>query len=325
LLFGIDASLSDIAIGSSRNVYVVGITDSTGFPATPGAIKAVPNGSCNQGVQTIPCQDGFITKLNSTGSALMYSTLLGGTDEDAVTGIKVNSADMAFVTGRTSSVDFPTTANAFQKSLALGTTDAFVTAVNPDGKSFYYSTLLGNNGQTQGAAIFVDPAWNAWVAGATFASNFTVTPDAFQPGPKGSSDAFLSKIVIAGDLRASMRSDVSAAAKNTTVTFFAQATNLGPDGSDNVVLQDPIPAGYSFIKVSSNSVSSCTAPAVGATTGTVLCKRTRMEKGETMFVNIYLKAIGSSGSVHANKITTSAQTQDLTPANNSATVSVSVK
>lgn len=109
------------------------------------------------------------------------------------------------------------------------------------------------------------------------------------------------------------------------MTFFAQVTNLGPDGSDNVVLTDPIPSGYSFIKVFSNSVTSCSTPAVGATTGTITCKRTRLEKGQTVFLNVYLKAIGASGSSHANKLTASAQTQDLAPANNSATVTVSVK
>lgn len=325
LILGISRTIAGLALDPSRNVYIAGSTDATGFPTTPGAIKHTPNGSCNQGSQTVPCPDGYITKMNATGSALSYSTLLGGSNEDDVNAIQVNNAGMAFVTGRTMSSDFPVTPNAFHKTLSPATTDAFVTALNPNGQSLYYSTLLGSSNQTEGNAIFVDPAWNAWVGGFTSAADFPVTADAFQPGLKGAGDGFISKIVIAGDLRAAMTANVAAAARNSTVTFFAQVTNLGPDGSDNVVLLDPIPAGYSFVGIFTNSASSCAVPPVGATTGTVSCKRTRLEKGQTMFVNISLKAIGASGSTHANKITTSARTQDLVPANNSATVNVSVK
>jgi len=235
---------------------------------------------------------------------------------------------MAFVTGVTNSQDFPVTANGFGKPAPIGGSDAFVTALQPNGQSLYYSAVLGGGSSQNpsfGNAIFVDPAWNAWIGGTTSATDFPVTQNAFQPGRKGASDGFFAKIVIAGDLKTAMTANTTSAARNSTVTFFAKVTNLGPDGSDNVVLSDPIPAGYSFVKVFSNSVTSCSTPAVGATTGTITCKRTRLEKGQTVFLNVYLKAIGAVGSSHANKITASAQTQDLAAANNSATVSVLVK
>jgi uncharacterized repeat protein (TIGR01451 family) len=327
-ILGISDSIAGIALDPSRNVYIAGATNEPGFPTTPSAFKRTLTGRNCAGPGTAPCQDGFVTKLNATGSALSYSTLLGGAAIDVINGLRVNSAGMAFVTGSTASADYPVSSNGFGKHTPAGGSDAFVTALNPNGQSLYYSALLGGSSAQNpsfGNTIFVDPAWNAWVGGTTGAADFPVTPDAFQPGRKGTFDGFISKIVIAGNLRATMTADKTAAVKNSTVTFFAQVTNLGPDGSDNVVLLDPIPAGYSFIKIFSNSVTSCAVPAVGATTGTVNCKRTRLEKGQTMFVNIYLKAIGASGSVHANKITTSAQTQDLTPANNSASVNVSVK
>jgi uncharacterized repeat protein (TIGR01451 family) len=231
---------------------------------------------------------------------------------------------MAFVIGSTSSTDFPTTASAFKKSLPAGATNAFVTALQPDGKSLYYSTLLGGSKNTNGFAIAVDPAWNAWVGGNTADSDYPVTPNAFQPGRKGNSDGFFAKIVIAGDLRATLSPATASVLHNSVVTFTATVTNLGPDGSDAVVLTDAIPSGFSFSGVSGSTATSCTVPAVGATTGSVVCHKTRLETGQSFGVKILLKAIAAAGSTRVNKITTSARTQDLHTANNSAQSTVTV-
>ena len=328
LLLGVDGLASGIALDPSRNVYVAGSTDSPGFPTTPGTFKTSLTGPNCAGPGTAACPDGFVTKFNATGSALIYSTLLGGAAPETTNGLRVNSAGMAFVTGATASQDFPVTANGFGTPAPVGGNDAFITALQPNGQSLYYSAVLGGNSAQNpsfGNAIFVDPAWNAWIGGTTGAADFPVTPNAFQPGRKGASDGFFAKVVIAGDLQTTMTANAPAVTRNSTVTFFARVTNLGPDGSDNVVLRDPIPSGYSFVKVFSNSVTSCSTPAVGSTTGTITCKRTRLEKGQTVFLNVYLKAIGAAGSSHANKITASAQTQDLKQGNNSASVSVAVK
>jgi uncharacterized repeat protein (TIGR01451 family) len=237
----------------------------------------------------------------------------------------VNSAGMAFVAGSTSSTDFPTTSNAFRKTLPPGATNAFVTVLQPNGGSLYYSTLLGGSKNTTGGSLAVDPAWNAWVAGNTQDADFPVTPDAFQPGLKGRSDAFFAKVVIAADLKVTMTQSATLVSRGTIVGFTATVSNLGPDGSDAVVLTDTIPAGFSFSSISNSTASSCSVPAAGATTGSVICHKTRLEKGQSFGVKINLKAIAASGSHITNKVTVSARTQDLNKANNTAQGTVAVK
>lgn len=316
--FGGDRPLlnQSIFLDGSRHVYLAGTTSSTGFPTTPNAFQRTFAG----------LRDGFVTKFNAAGNALLFSTLLGGNSADFIAGIGVNNAGMPFVTGFTGSTNFPVTPNAFRKSFPAGARAvSFVTAFNPDGRSLFYSTLLGGSIETNALAIFVDPAWNAFVGGNTFDHDYPATGNAFQPGLKGNSDGFLAKIVIAGDLRVTLTENMNSVARNGTVTFFAQVKNLGPDGSDNAVFTDSIPSGFSFDGIFTNSASFCSRPAVGAISGKVTCTKTRLETGQSFWVNVYLRAMAPSGSNLTNKVTASAKTQDLKPANNSASVSVHVK
>lgn len=322
-------SVIGIVLDSSKNVYIAGSTESTGFPTTAGAFKRALSGTnCTDiinGNPGRPCPEGYVTKLNPNASALVYSTLLGGSGGDSIKGLGLNNRGMAFVTGRASSSDFPTTANAFKKTLPASATNAFVTALQPDGGSLYYSTLLGGSKNTSGAAIFVDPAWNAWVGGNTQDSDFPVTPDAFQPGLKGNSDGFISKVVIAADLNVSLQAARSPIPKHSVETFIARVTNKGPDGSDAIALTDPIPAGFQFIGISGSTATSCSGPATGATSGAVICHKTRLENGQTFGVNILLRAVARPGSLITNKVAISARTQDLNQSNNSASASVQVR
>jgi uncharacterized repeat protein (TIGR01451 family) len=315
-----------IAIDSSHNIYVAGLAV-PGFRTTTGAFRtAITDTNCNDNNgNPTACDDGFVTKLSPSGGTLLYSTFLGGSNPDSVGGLALNSARMAFVAGTTSSPDFPTTSNAFKKTQAFGTTNAFVTALQPDGKSLYYSTLLGGSISTTGGPIFVDPAWNAWVAGNTRDTDFPVTPDAFQPGLKGNSDGFFAKVVIAADLKVTMTQSATSVSRGTIVGFTATVSNLGPDGSDAVVLTDAIPAGFSFSSISNSTASSCSVPAAGATSGSVVCHKTRLEKGQSFGVKINLKAIAASGSHITNKVSVSARTQDLNKSNNTAQGTVAVK
>ena len=103
---------SGIAVDTAGNAYVTGYTDSTDFPTTAGAFQTTFGGK----------YDAFVTKLNPTGTALVYSTYLGGTGDDGGTGIAVDTAGNAYVTGVTYSTDFPTTAGAFQTTYGGGAT-----------------------------------------------------------------------------------------------------------------------------------------------------------------------------------------------------------
>jgi uncharacterized repeat protein (TIGR01451 family) len=331
LLHGLDPNsfpgVGGITVDSSHNVYVTGQAV-PGFRTTTGAFRTTFSGATNCkdfNGNTTPCKEGFVTKLSPGGGTLLYSTFLGGSSNDTLGRVVVNSAGMAFVSGSTSSTDFPTTSNAFKKTLPPGATNAFVTVLQPNGGSLYYSTLLGGSKNTTGGSLAVDTAWNAWVGGSTQDTDFPVTPDAFQPGLKGNSDGFFAKVVIAADLKVTMTQSATLVPRGTIVGFTVTVTNLGPDGSDAVVLTDAIPAGFSFSSISNSTASSCSVPAAGATTGSVVCHKTRLEKGQSFGVKINLKAIAASGSHITNKVTVSARTQDLNKSNNTAQGTVAVQ
>jgi hypothetical protein len=122
------SSGSAIAVDNAGDAYVTGGTYA-GFPTTPGAFQT----TCND-LSVPECSAAFVTEINPAGSALVYSTLLGGSATDRGSSIAVDSSGNAFVTGQASSTTFPTTPGAFQTTLK-GVSDAFVTEVNPSGSA----------------------------------------------------------------------------------------------------------------------------------------------------------------------------------------------
>jgi hypothetical protein len=176
----------EIAVDSGGNAYVVGSTNSTNFPTTAGAFQPVFAGGL---------WDAFVTKLDSTGSALIYSTYLGGIGFDQAFAIAVDDRDDAYVTGRTDSANFPATINAFQ-STSNGGLDAFVTRLDATGSFLVYSTYLGGSSGEEADGIAVDVQGNAYVTGVTNSTNFPTTSEAFQPAHAGgnSQEAFVTKL-----------------------------------------------------------------------------------------------------------------------------------
>ncbi|WP_196305245.1 DUF7948 domain-containing protein [Metabacillus sediminilitoris] len=174
-----------IAVDAAGNAYVTGFTDSMDFQTTSGAFDTTYNGD--------PF-DAFVTKLNPTGSALVYSTYLGGELSDQGNGISVDAAGNAYVTGLTTSRDFPTTQGAFDTTYNGGPFDAFVTKLNPTGSALVYSTYLGGSSDDQGTDIFVDAEGNAYVTGFTQSPDFPTTSGAFDTTFNGGSDAFVTKL-----------------------------------------------------------------------------------------------------------------------------------
>jgi RHS repeat-associated protein len=185
-----------IALDSSGNAYVTGTTTGS-FPTTTGAyLTTAPNSNT-----------AFITKVNSGGASLGYSTYLGGsaTGPDVSNAIAVDSSGDAFVTGKTQSNNFPTTTGAYQTTFGGGTASAFVTKLNAAGSGLVYSTYLqgGSSGAVdQGYGIAVDSAGYATVTGATNSTNFPTTTGAFQSsygGGLGSpNDAFVTRLLTDG-------------------------------------------------------------------------------------------------------------------------------
>jgi hypothetical protein len=164
---------SGIAVDGSGNAYVTGYTFSTNFP-TQYAYQATKSGGANG------LSNAFVTKLNATGTALVYSTYLGGNGSDGGSGISVDAAGNAYVAGSTSSTNFPTTSGAFQTT-KNGSANAFVTKLNAAGTALVYSTYIGGAGPDLANGIRVDAAGNSYVTGSTHSTNFPTTPGAFQP------------------------------------------------------------------------------------------------------------------------------------------------
>lgn len=171
-----------IAIDAAGSAYVTGRTTGMDFPVTSGVLKAVHDhdfafvGNSDPGV--VAYGDAFVTKLNPTGTGLVYSTYLGGDGEDSGKGIKVDAAGNAYVVGNTRALNFPTL-NSPQASLA-GSSDAFVAKLNENGSALFYSTYVGGDSEDSGAAIAIDALGNAYVAGATVSTDLPVTAGAFQ-------------------------------------------------------------------------------------------------------------------------------------------------
>ena len=177
-----------IAVDSAGSAYVVGSIASGSFPTTPGAFDRSSSGR----------DDAFVTKLNAAGSALAYSTYLGGRDDDDGSGIAIDVAGRAYVTGRTASRNFPTSAGAFDRSYN-GRGDAFVTKLNARGSALAYSTYLGGRGNDWGDGIAVDGSGQAYVTGGTYSTDIPTTPGAFDRSSSGGNgDAFVTKLNAAG-------------------------------------------------------------------------------------------------------------------------------
>ncbi len=182
-----DDEAAGIAVNSSGNAVVTGFTNSTNFPTTAGALATVAPGGYN----------AFVAELSAGGSSLLYSTYLGGTGNDYATGLTLDSLGDAYITGYTSSTDFPTTAGVVQPSLK-GTVNAYVSELNAAGSALIYSTYLGGSGIDHANGIALDSGGNAYICGFTSSTDFPVTSAAFQTQFGGKYDAFVAELAPGG-------------------------------------------------------------------------------------------------------------------------------
>lgn len=183
-----------IAVDGSGNAYVTGYTRG-GFPLSNPIQALTGGGTCRDGSFTVGCPDAFVAKLNAAGSALLFSTYLGGKGEDVGYDIAVDAQRNVHVTGYAYAKNFPTL-NAFQPTLK-GANDVFVTKLDTTRPALIYSTYLGGGDQDVGWGIAADSSGNSYVIGITGATDFP-TMNPLQPSRNGVSDAIVSKLDAAG-------------------------------------------------------------------------------------------------------------------------------
>ncbi len=217
-----------IAVDVYGNAYVTGLTASTDFP-TANPLQPTYHGGQ---------YDAFVAKLNDSGTALVYSTYLGGSSDDHGQDIAVDVSGNAFVTGSTGSTDFPT-ANPLQPTNhgSGGGGDAFVAKLNASGTAFVYSTYLGGSFDDHGEDIAVDVSGNVYVTGTTTSIDFP-TANPLQPTNHGNSDAFVAKIDFRSDTTTTLTSSSNPSVFGQSVTFTATVTGTGFDDGGTVTFSD---------------------------------------------------------------------------------------
>ncbi|SDY49856.1 SBBP repeat-containing protein [Thermoactinomyces sp. DSM 45892] len=286
-----------IALDGSGNAYVIGSTQSANFPVTPGAFQTVFGG----------VQDAFITKLDPSGSSLVFSSYLGGSALEDGNGIAVDTLGRVYLTGETQSINFPITPNAFQQTL-VGSRNVFVSILDPSGSSLVYSSYLGGDGAEDGNKIVIDNGGSMYIVGTTSSENFPVTAGAFQTERLGLNDAFVSKFGISANLAVEKVASSSSAVAGRRFTYTITVRNHGPDQVLSVSLSDIIPSHSTFVSFIQDSgpPAIISTPPVGGT-GIVTADWPSLDSGDiaTFTLVVRIKSDAPMGSALSNTSTLS--------------------
>lgn len=179
--------MTNLRLDGAGNIVVLGSTRSFDYPLVAAFQSTntglgTPNGVC------------FISKLNPSGSALIYSTYLGGSGDNACNNGTVDTAGNVYVTGATSAFNYPVTPNALQPAHGGGIYDAYVAKLNPAGSALLYSSYIGGSGFDNARGIAASDAGSVWISGMTSSTNFPVKNAAQGTYGGGICDAFVIKI-----------------------------------------------------------------------------------------------------------------------------------
>jgi hypothetical protein len=227
-----------LAVDSNGNAFITGLTFSTDFPTKNPFQSAC---SCSNG------PDVFISKLNSTGTGLIYSTYLGGSNYDQPASIAIDGAGNAIVAGSTSSTDFPTK-NPLTIHSNFNDTEGFITSLSPDGASLNFSTYLGGSGGAGVSTVTTDGSGNIYAAGLTDAADFPITPATNVIGLPPAyplSDIFVAKLTSAGGLVfASVIGPDPQQQSFNTIFGVANSNGIAVDSDQNIYLAGRASPGF---------------------------------------------------------------------------------
>jgi hypothetical protein len=173
-----------ITLDRTGNAVLVGATFSTNFPTTPGAYQTSNHGA----------NEAFAAALSSDGSALLWSTFLGGSGNEACWKLVLDASDNVAMTGQTSSSDFPATTGAYSTSFNGGNSDAFAALLSSSGRSLLWSTFLGGSGDESGYSVALDGSGDPVLTGGTNSVDFPTTPGAYDRSFNGGDDTFVAKL-----------------------------------------------------------------------------------------------------------------------------------
>lgn len=291
-----------IAVNDVGQVFITGSTLSDNLPVK-NPLQPSLGGLSN---------DVFVAKFNAAGSALEYSTWLGGSGNDNGYAIAVDGAGNAYVTGDTSSTNFPLV-DALQTQLRQ--TDAFVAKLNPTGTALIYSTFFGGNSTEVGNGIAVDALGNAYVVGNTNSQSFP-TANPLQPVIRGSSDAFIAKLGNDADLAITKTVSRNPVMVGNNFGYELTVTNNGPSLATGITVTDVLPAGISFVSAAT-SQGSC-----ANNSGTVTCNVGNLAIQASAAITLTVSAT-AAGSV-TNTASVKASEPDSNAANNQASALVTV-
>lgn len=283
------------------NAYVTGSTSSGNFPLL-NPLK---------GTLADFDTDIFVTKLNAAGSALDYSTYLGGQSSDQGFAIAVDSNGSAYITGSTNSSDFPVQ-SAPQSTISVPS-DAVVTKLTPTGNAIAYSTFLGATGSDQGNGIAVDTSGNAYVIGNTSSAGFpTVNP---LQNYHGATDAFVTKLSAAADIVVTMAGSPGSVSYHGSLTYTIAVSNAGEIPAENVQLISTLLSGTGVLSINTNR-GSCSGNRV------ITCSLATMDPGAT--ATITLVVLPPAVTPMVNTATASTSTPDSNMGNNTSSLNTPV-
>jgi hypothetical protein len=291
---------NSIQVNAAGDAYVTGYTCASDFPVTAGVVQRTFGGDC-----TPAGGDAFVTEVNPTGSALVFSTYLGGTGDDVGFSIGLDQSENVYITGRSSSPNYPVSQGAFQRTMAGGY-DAIYTVLNATGTSLLYSTYLGGTAIDVGFVMAVDKLGNSYIIGRTNSTNFPVTPGVLQSTIRGTTtNAVVFKFapgVQAWPLSLNFGTEAigqTSAALTTTLTNSEAATLnistiglVGADAADYLITGNT--CGSSLLAGASCAVTLTFTP---TTTGTRTAVLSIADDAGNTPQNVSLTGVGSNSNV----------------------------